>query len=39
MLKEADVAFKVMKNPKDIFLDLDYNCEWKIVNEDKLLSF
>jgi hypothetical protein len=40
MLEAADTTSKVMKNPKDIFfLDLDHNCEWKIVNEDKLLSF
>jgi hypothetical protein len=37
LLEAADQAFKAMKSPKDIlFLDLDNNGKWKVVNEDQL---
>ena len=40
LLEALDQAVGVLKNPKDVFfLDLDHYCEWKIVNEEKLLSF
>lgn len=36
-LEAADQAFLVMKNPKDIlFLDLDNEGKWKVVNEDQI---
>ena len=40
LIEAANRAFQEMNSPQDVFfLDLDNKGEWKIVNEDKLLSF
>jgi predicted nucleic acid-binding protein len=37
LLEALDRAFKIMKDPKDIFfLDIDRNGEWRIVKESQI---